>query len=56
VGKKRTGLNVITQTIVIVNERNKNKMTFSLNNEQENGKNVGCVATIVIPENIKLFI
>ena len=56
VGKKRTGLNVITQTIVIVNERNKNKMTFSLNNEQENGKNVGCVATIVIPDNIKLFI
>lgn len=56
VGKKRTGLNVITQTIVIVNERNKNKMNFSLNNEQENGKAVGCVATIVIPDNIKLFI
>lgn len=56
VGKKRTGLNVITQTIVIVNERNKNKMNFSLNNEQEKGKAVGCVATIVIPDNIKLFI
>ena len=56
VGKKRTGLSVITQTIAIVNERNKSKMTFSLNNEQECGKNVGCVATIVIPDNIKLFI
>lgn len=31
-------------------------MTFSLSNEQECGKNVGCVATIVIPDNIKLFI
>lgn len=56
VGKKRTGLSVITQTIAIVNERNKSKMTFSLSNEQECGKNVGCVATIVIPDNIKLFI
>lgn len=56
VGKKRTGLSVITQTIAIVNERNKSKMTFSLNNEQECGKNIGCVATIVIPDKIKLFI
>lgn len=56
VGKKRTGLSVITQTIAIVNERNKSKMTFSLSNEQECGKNVGCVATIVILDNIKLFI
>lgn len=56
VGKKRTGLSVITQTIAIVNERNKSKMTFSLSNEQKCGKNVGCVATIVIPDNIKLFI
>ena len=46
----------ITQTIAIVNERNKSKMTFSLSNEQKCGKNVGCVATIVIPDNIKLFI
>lgn len=38
VGKKRTGLSVITQTIAIVNERNKSKMTFSLSNEQECGK------------------
>ena len=56
VGKKRTGLSVITQTIAIVNERNKSKMTFSLSNEQKCGKNVGCVATIDIPDNIKLFI
>ena len=56
IGKKRTGLSVITQTIAIVNERNKSKMTFSLNNEQECGKNIGCVATIVIPDKIKLFI
>lgn len=56
IGKKRTGLSVITQTIAIVNERNKSKMTFSLSNEQKCGKNVGCVATIVIPDNIKLFI
>lgn len=54
-GKKRTGLNIITQTIAIVNERNKCKMSFSLNNEHENGNTTGCVATIVIPDQIKLF-
>lgn len=54
-GKKRTGLNIITQTIAIVNERNKSKMKFSLNNVQEQGKTLGCVATIVIPDHIRLF-
>lgn len=54
-GKKRTGLNIITQTIAIINERNKNKMTFSLHNLQETGKVVGCEATVTIPDNINYF-
>lgn len=54
-GKKRTGLNIITQTIAIINERNKNKMTFSLHNQQEADKVVGCEATVTIPDNINYF-
>ena len=54
-GKKRTGLNIITQTISIINERNKNKMTFSLHNQQEAGKVMGCEATVTIPDNINYF-
>ena len=54
-GKKRTGLNIITQTIGIMNERNKSKMTFSLHNLQEAGKVVGCEATVLVPDNIKFF-
>lgn len=54
-GKKRTGLNIITQTIAIMNERNKSKMNFSLHNQQEAGKVVGCEATVTIPDNINYF-
>ena len=53
-GKKRTGLSIISQTIAIINERNKSKMKFSLHNVQDkNGKVVGCMSTIVIPDKIK---
>lgn len=54
-GKKRTGLSIITQTVAIINEHNKNKMMFSLHNLQEASKVVGCEATVVIPDNIKFF-
>ena len=54
-GKKRTGLKIISQTIAVVNERNKNKMKFSLRNQEENGKVMGCEASIIIPEHIKLL-
>lgn len=54
-GKKRTGLKIISQTIAIVNERNKGKMKFALRNRIENGKVMGCEASVTIPEHIKLL-
>lgn len=56
VGKKRTGLNVICQTIAVLNERNRDKMKFSVRNIEEQGAVRGCMATIVIPDGIKLFV
>jgi LytS/YehU family sensor histidine kinase len=51
----RTGLNVIRQTILIVNARNSNKMRFNINNiTDENQHIAGCMATLVIPAGIKL--
>lgn len=55
-GNRRTGLSIISQTIAIINERNKSKMRFSLNNIQDaDGKVEGCEAKIDIPENIKFM-
>lgn len=50
-GKKRTGLNIIAQTLAVFNERNRNKMTFSLRNmKAEDGSVSGCQAQVEIPE------
>ena len=55
VGKKRTGLSIISQTIAVVNERNKGmRMTFDLHNIVEGDKAIGCEATLVLPDGIKL--
>jgi len=51
VGKKRTGLNIITQTITIFNEHNRGrgKMTFSLRNLTDaDGKVTGCESRLSI--------
>lgn len=54
--KQRTGLNIITQTIAVTNERNKCKMHFELHNKtDESGKVIGCVGTLLIPQDIKYF-
>ena len=50
----RTGLNIIRQTIAIVNERNKNKIIFQMHNKVDaDGKILGCQCTFFIPINIK---
>jgi len=50
----RTGLNIIRQTIAIVNERNKNKIIFQMHNKVDaDGKVLGCQCTFFIPINIK---
>ena len=54
-GSKRTGLGIITQTMAIVNERNRNKMSFSMGNQKdETGKTCGCEAVIMLPEDFRL--
>lgn len=49
VGKQRTGLNVIRQTISVFNERHKNKISFQLHNKKdEAGRVIGCEAILII--------
>lgn len=50
-GKQRTGLNIIRQTIAAVNERSKTKMTFRLHNMTDvEGKVAGCEGLLVVPD------
>ena len=50
-GKKRTGLGIITQTLAVVNEHNRNKMTFALQNvKADDGRVLGCKAQVCIPD------
>ena len=45
-GKKRTGLGIITQTLAVVNEHNRHKMTFALQNRKAEDDSVaGCMHT-----------
>ena len=49
--QKRTGLKIITQTLAVVNERNRRKMTFELRNvESVRGEILGCRAQVGIPD------
>lgn len=49
--QKRTGLKIITQTLAVVNEHNRRKMTFALQNvETEDGGVEGCLAQVCIPD------
>lgn len=49
--QRRTGLGIITQTLTVINEHNRRKMTFALRNvESETGEVVGCLAQVCIPD------
>ena len=51
----KTGLNVIRQAIMIINERNKHKMHFNIRNlTDEAGNTMGCEAELNIPSDIRL--
>jgi Putative regulator of cell autolysis len=52
--RTKTGLNIIRQSILINNQRNKQKMEFKIHNIIENDKIIGCEAFIHIPNNLKL--
>jgi tetratricopeptide (TPR) repeat protein len=53
-GSVGTGLRVIQQTVQITNSRNRRKMHFEIHNKKDEQGNVsGCVATLIIPTNIK---
>lgn len=52
---KRTGLNIITQTLAVVNTRNRNKMTFALKNRKaDDGSILGCTAQVYIPDGLQM--
>lgn len=51
---RRTGLNIIRQTIAVVNTDNRNKIRFSLNNLTDDaGNRTGCEGRLVFPDSIK---
>ena len=49
--KAKVGLNVITQTIMILNEHNKRPMSYRMSNYCSESGETGCCARLVIPEN-----
>lgn len=52
---KRTGLSIITQTVAIVNERNRSKMSFAMTNRKDEAGNArGCEAVIMVPDDFRL--
>lgn len=52
--QRRTGLNVIRQTIAVINERNRHKIEFIIHNlNDDNGKITGCIAKLVVPDGVK---
>lgn len=52
--KKRTGLNIIAQSMAVFNRHNKHKMTFDMHNIKGNdGKIKGCEACLYVPHDFK---
>lgn len=51
--KKGTGLSIITQTIAVMNEHNKQKMWFSIRSGVSDGH--GCESWLMIPDEIKIM-
>ncbi|WP_455587369.1 histidine kinase [Bacteroides sp.] len=49
--KTQNGLRVISQTIQLLNERNKQQMSYSLTEYQNKTGEPGCCAQLIIPEN-----
>ena len=55
VDKHRMGLRIISQTISVINERNKYKMSFQMHNKTDaNGKVMGCEAILLFPRKIRI--
>lgn len=53
--KKGTGLNIISQTVALINEHNKLKMRFEINNRMdEMGNIIGCKSTLRVPKNLTI--
>lgn len=48
--KTQTGLRVVSQTIQLLNERNRQPMSYNLSQYEENGE-TGCIAQLIIPNN-----
>lgn len=55
IGKDHQGLNIIRQTIAVLNSKSKRKMLFKMENVTENGKIMGCCSSITIPDNFRFM-
>lgn len=52
--KKGHGLDIIRQTLAVLNSRSKQKIIFNMNNvTAPDGKVMGCQTTIIVPDNLK---
>ena len=54
--RRKTGMNIISQTIAVINLRNKDKIRFDIHNiYSSDGKQVkGCEATLKVPDGVKI--
>lgn len=49
--KTQTGLRVVSQTIQLLNERNKQQMSYNLTEYRDAKGETGCCAQLIIPNN-----
>lgn len=54
-GKDHNGLNIIRQTIAVLNSKSKRKMQFKMENVVENNEVKGCRSSIIIPDNFRFM-
>lgn len=54
--RRKTGMNIISQTIAVINVRNKDKIRFSIRNiySDDNKQPNGCEATLRVPDGVKI--
>lgn len=54
--RRKTGMNIISQTIAVINVRNKDKIRFSIRNiySDDSKQPNGCEATLRVPDGVKI--
>lgn len=54
--RRKTGMNIISQTIAVINVRNKDKIRFAIRNiySPDGQQTKGCEATLKVPDGVKI--